>query len=514
MHGRGGAHAAVSGHRRPLAPPALDGVEFVADLGSGGHAEVFPYRQHLPDREVAVKVLIDAAASGAAFTAEANLMAKVSTHPYIVGVVGAHVADDGHPYLVMEYYPGANFLERAGTERFAIADALRVGVQVGGALETAHRAGILHRDVKPANILTSQYGRPGLTDFGIASAYGRSSDVDGISVPWSPPESFGAEVFDARADLYSLAATIYHLLAGRSPFAIPGGTNTLDLMSRIERERVPPIGRSDVPAGLERLLAQSMSKRPELRPSSVAELCWALQSIESELRLTPTVLELPDVGPRPKALPDERDDGATRVRGITEVLAQRQTVVVDSIPDVGSLEGVRREVRPPRERQGLLSEPDVEDTVIRAEPVAGGEAASSSSPTSRAPWFVGVAGAVVLLSVGGLLLMSGGGGGEASATTLFRAEALDELSAVASVDDITGTVTADGVEFSWSAPTGEAGDVYLFTHTVSGRSTSGRTEQHSVSFSNAVAGEEMCLAVVATRTGSADSGRRQACVTP
>lgn len=508
----------MSDLRRPAAPPSLDGLEYVADLGSGGYADVFLYRQHMPERDVAVKILIDPYASGVAFTAEANLMAKVSAHPYIVGVLGAHIASDGRPYLVMEYYPGANFLERARTERIATAEALRVGVQVGGALETAHRAGIVHRDVKPANILTSQYGRPGLTDFGIASADGRSSGVDGVSVPWAPPESFGREVFDARADLYSLAATIYHVIAGRSPFEVPGGKNSsLDLMARIERERLPPLGRSDVPPELERLLDVAMSKRPELRPSSVAEFCRSLQSIESQLRFTPTVLELPDVGPRPRVRVDDGDDAATRVRGVTEVKAQPPEVVVDAVPDTDALTGAPREVRPPRARVGILGEPDVADTVIRS-------ATPPSSPVSSAPpaaarrgviwWIAGAAVALVLVGIGVIAAATGGGGGESPGTTLFRAQSLDDVTTVDSVDDLTGRATPDGAEFSWSAPSGERGDVYVFTRTMSGQVTSGRTGQTSVAFSDTVAGEEICLAVVATRDGSGDSGRREACVTP
>ena len=220
-------------------PPVLAGYTPIELVGTGGYADVFLYEQHMPNRKVAVKVLIADVLSGdlqrRQFTAEANTMAKVSTHPYIVSIFHADVAADGRPYIVMEYYPGDNYLRRARREQFGVAEVLRVGVQVGSALETAHRAGILHRDIKPANILTSEFRRPGLADFGIASAQGpEAEETGGGSIPWSPPEAFGAADLGVTADVYSLAATLYHLLAGRSPFEVPGGDNSaLGLMARI-----------------------------------------------------------------------------------------------------------------------------------------------------------------------------------------------------------------------------------------------------------------------------------------
>ena len=248
---------------------------------------MFLYEQQMPNRKVAVKVLVSDALSGDVqrrqFTAEANLMAKVSSHPFIVSIIHADVAPDGRPYIIMEYYPGDNYLRRARREQFGVAEVLRVGVQVGSALETAHRAGILHRDLKPANILTSEYGRPGLADFGIASAQGPQADeTEGVSIPWSPPEAFGAADLGVTADVYSLAAMLYHLLAARSPYEVPGGDNSaLGLMSRIERGQLPPIGRPDVPPSLQRLLAQALAKDAAHRPSSVVAFLRQLQGVEA-----------------------------------------------------------------------------------------------------------------------------------------------------------------------------------------------------------------------------------------
>lgn len=111
------------------------------------------YQQHRPKRqEFAIKVLRPDAVQGPAkeqFETEANIMASVSTHPNIVTIYDAFEADDGRPCIVMELYPKPNFSERYRSTQFSVADALRVGIQLSGAVETAHRAGILHRDIKP-----------------------------------------------------------------------------------------------------------------------------------------------------------------------------------------------------------------------------------------------------------------------------------------------------------------------------------------------------------------------------
>ena len=180
---------------RDIAPPNLPGYRFIRHLGAGGNAQVYLYEQDLPQREVAVKVLNESALAEAArrrFTAEANVTAGLA-HRHIVQVFDAKVTDDGRPYIVMPYYPQPNLSVRARRAHFPVAEVLRIGIQIGSAVETRHRHGVLHRDIKPQNILTDSYGEPGLTDFGIATTTG-GDGPEGLSVPWSPPEIlFGAE---------------------------------------------------------------------------------------------------------------------------------------------------------------------------------------------------------------------------------------------------------------------------------------------------------------------------------
>jgi tRNA A-37 threonylcarbamoyl transferase component Bud32 len=281
-----------------VAPPELLGYRFIKHIGSGGNAQVYLYEQDLPHRKVAVKVLNESALSEAArhrFTAEANVTAGLA-HRHIVQVFDAAVTRDGRPYLVMPYYAQPNLSVRARRSHFSVADVLRIGIQIGSAVETSHRHDVLHRDIKPQNILSDAYGEPALTDFGIATTMG-GDGPEGLSVPWSPPEIlYGTAPGDQRSDVYSLGATLWHLLVGRSPFEQPGGDNsTFALMGRIKSEPPPRTQRADVPDSLERLLRQAMAKEPSARPQSAMDLIRGLQSIEQELRLPLTQPILPAV---------------------------------------------------------------------------------------------------------------------------------------------------------------------------------------------------------------------------
>lgn len=283
--------------------PAIEGLKFVRYLEKGGYSHVYEYEQKKPKMRVAVKVLDDSRLSEvqlAQFAGEAETMAELADHPYIVQVFNTGTTDSGQPYVVMKFFSGKNLGARAATTRFAVADVLKLAIQITSAVETAHRGGILHRDIKPANILMDAHGWPGLADFGIA---GRVADTDndddvGVSIPWSPPEVLsGASNGSAASDVYSLAATFWHLLAGRSPFEVPGGDNSnRALMGRILKAAPPATGRADAPTSLDRLLQQAMSKNPQQRPGTALELARALQAIEQEQRYARTEIIVAGLG--------------------------------------------------------------------------------------------------------------------------------------------------------------------------------------------------------------------------
>jgi serine/threonine protein kinase len=324
-----------------MEPPLLDGYEYQHLLGSGGYSDVFLYRQLMPERPVAIKVLLSAGLGDARrrdFAAEANAMAAVSAHPFIVTIFHAAVSDSGAPYLVMEYYPRPNLGVRARSEQLSVPEVLRVGIQVASAVETAHRAGILHRDIKPANILTSEYGRPGLTDFGIAASATSGAEAAGMSVPWSPPEIVvGSGTGDHLADVYSLGATLHTLIAGRSPFELLGRPNsTLDLIERIESMEPASMGRGDVPASLERVLRQSMAKAPDARPQSAAELARQLQGIEVELKLAVTQFEVREDAPVDVRVAD--DDDRTHLKAPVVIRSQAPVTPLGVPPASGRVD--------------------------------------------------------------------------------------------------------------------------------------------------------------------------------
>lgn len=415
--------------RPPSQPPRLPGYEYEKLLGSGGFADVFLYRQFRPQRRVAIKVLLSSVLDENVrrqFDAEANVMATMSTHPSIVTIHTADASSDHRPFIVMEYCPRPNYGVRFRKERITVAEALRVGVQIAGAVETAHRAGILHRDIKPANILVTDYNRPALTDFGISIAAGAGDDVEdsqGMSIPWSPPEFFADPPrADVRSDVFSLAATVYSLLAGHTPFEQVGRRNTAsDLIHRIASEPLRPLNRPDVPEELNRVLSIAMAKDPAGRYDTALAFGRGLQQVELSMSLPVTQMDVLDDRGAP-AVPlaeDDELDSHTRIRKVATV-----------DPETGSGAGRRKNLDPYAGVAPALSSPSgggfgsapsaseasVESTMLRpagapvgahsthtpysaASPAAAGDPRSTVAEPRKTPaWpFVTLAAVFVLL---------------------------------------------------------------------------------------------------------------------
>lgn len=512
----------MSGPRPPMKPPELPGYSFELLLGSGGYSDVFLYRQEMPRRQVAVKVLLGESLGDAGrreFDDEANTMAALSTHPFIVTIFHAAIAPGGHPFLVMEYYPRSNYSVRARSEQLSVAEVLRTGVQVASAVETAHRAGILHRDIKPANILTSEYGRPGLTDFGIASTTvgGETTEAAGMSIPWSPPEVVtGSGRSDERADVYSLAATLYTLLSGRSPFEVAGGSNrSLDLVTRIERQDVPPTGRGDVPASLERLLRQSMAKSPQDRPASAAAFARSLQEVEVEQQFSMTALEVRDDGTGDvRARGGIEDEDGTRLKspvvihsqaptttssttdgtvsrthsGVTDGTVQRSGVSADGlIRGVGFVPSspVQR-VEPPRHLAGAGLDPG---PVVDVAPGTANLEIDRPPAAARPPAnkLVVAAGGVLLLIVALFVVRVVMLGGDSSTSTTTTSSGPvtrpvgDIVATPTSPRDVELTVGVDGlVTVSWTPVRSLPGDLYQVLDNNGDQPLADATEQTSI----------------------------------
>jgi hypothetical protein len=502
----------VTARREASAPPDLPGYEHVRVLGLGGFADVFLYRQHLPRRDVAVKVLLAGSLDDDVrerFQTEANLMAQLSHHPSIVTIHHAAIAADGRPYLVMEYCSRPGLAERYRAERMSVAEVLRIGVRLASAVETAHRAGILHRDIKPANVLTTDFGWPALTDFGIAATTGPGVQATGMSIPWSPPELLAEHPHgDERSDVYSLGATVYSLLAGRSPFELPGGNNSAQqLVARIERSPLPAVGREDVPPQLQALLERAMSKHPSRRFPSAVAVARALQEVEAALRLPVTPLDLPDApaapAAGPAADPGAVDEDATRLRGIS----------LPAPPVVATAE----DEAATRARSVVVGRPTLVAPPSTPAPAPTG--VPVDPPPRRRSRVAAVVAAVVVVVAGAAIayatLGDRGGTSVGPSETLAPPDTQPVAAPVPAPHSLAGTRAADGsVTFTWQNPDPQDGDRYLWgVLTVTGEPTLELVDDATVTVPAEQATGEVCIEVSTVRADRARSARpAQGCV--
>jgi putative non-specific serine/threonine protein kinase len=289
----------------------LDDFHFVSYLGSGGFSDVYLYEEQLPKRLVAIKVLSRTAlgeGDSSQFRDEVDLMAQLSGHPSVVEIHDANVAESGQPYVVMQYCPMPSLAERLANGPLAIEDALKMGVQVASAVHTAHVMGIVHHDLKPANVLYSQFGRPLLGDFGIATLVGATNqDVMGASLPWAAPEVLLNQQADARADVYSLAATVYTALSGHAPFATDDALTRREYITHMFATQLAPLGlgkgqpqEADAPDNadayerLDEVLMAAMEREVDKRTATAVEFGRQLQEVQAALGHQPTDLEVPE----------------------------------------------------------------------------------------------------------------------------------------------------------------------------------------------------------------------------
>ncbi len=270
-----------------LPDAGVEGFEIAELIGSGGSGRVYRARQQGFDRDVALKVLdvdLETAEERAQFERECRALGALSAHPNIVTVFGAAATADGRPCLVMELCGAGTMADRVSREgALPIGDVLTIGVEVAGALQTAHEFGILHRDIKPHNVFRSDFGAAALGDFGISSFDGDRTVTGGgrLTVHYSAPETIEGDGATVASELYSLAATLYTLAAGDKPFPRGEGQSMADLARRILTEPAPLLAGEGVPDDLALLLRQAMAKHPAERPGSLADFGARLQQIQA-----------------------------------------------------------------------------------------------------------------------------------------------------------------------------------------------------------------------------------------
>ena len=230
-------------------------------------------------RETAVKVdsrALHSERDQRRFFREVTAAGRLSGHPHVIDVYDAGTLRDGRPYMVMELCPGGSLndeLRRNGP--LSPASACQIGVNLADALAAAHELGILHRDLKPANILVNRYGVVGIADFGLASiiAAGGEQSVsrDALTPAYAPPESFRAEEPSAAADVYSMAATLYALTAGRPPH-FPASGESPGMWALLERHGQQVEDIPGVPARMMDILQACLAADPSRRLPSAASL--------------------------------------------------------------------------------------------------------------------------------------------------------------------------------------------------------------------------------------------------
>ncbi|MFD9660950.1 protein kinase [Rhodococcus sp. NPDC059968] len=275
--------------RYPPTPAAeLGGAGFadVQEIGRGGFGVVYRCTQADLDRTVAVKVLtveLDEE-NRARFFREQRAMGRLTGHPNIVNILQVGATDSGRPYIVMPYHSQDSLdvrIRRHGP--LSVEEALRLGVKIAGAVESAHRLGVLHRDVKPANILLTDYGEPELADFGIAHISGGFETATGAvtgSPAYTAPEVLAGDPPAPAADVYGLGAALFSALTGHAAFERRSGEQVVAQFLRITTTEAPDLREHEIPDDVSAVVARAMSREPGQRPATAADFGQELRTLQ------------------------------------------------------------------------------------------------------------------------------------------------------------------------------------------------------------------------------------------
>lgn len=293
----------------------IPGYSDLHRIGHGGFSVV--YRAHHAGlaRVVALKVLtvefIDAQIKRGLLR-EVQLAGRLSGHPNVVTVLDSGLTSSGRPFIAMDYYERGSLRDRLAAEGpLPLAEVLRVGIKIAGALAAAHQEGILHRDVKPQNILISRYNEPALADFGTARLTAEleaSARTEALTPFHAAPEVLEGHPPAPAADVYSLGSTLYQLLAGRPAFQRDADFGIAPLLLRILTEEVPPISRPDVPEQISAVIRQAMHRDPAQRFVTAQALLDALRQQQHALGLQLTETAGPRNGPQAQPPNGSQDD--------------------------------------------------------------------------------------------------------------------------------------------------------------------------------------------------------------
>ncbi len=314
-------------------------------VGRGGMSTVYRATDAVLGRTVAVKVLSPALADedpvwGARFEREARAAASL-THSGVATVYDTGV-EDGTRFIVMEFVPGRSLATIVTEEApFEPARAVEIGAQVADVLSAAHAAGIVHRDIKPGNVIVGPDGRVKVLDFGIARAGDGTALTQTVAVlgtaAYMAPEQASGQRADARSDIYSLGCVLYAMLAGSPPFAGELAAAVLHQHVTAAPRPLRELAR-EVPPPLAALVEKMLAKSPDARPQSAGEVRDRLRSALDPT--APTVIAAADEAPvataRTERSPDARRAGAGRGLAVAAVALLALVIVAAAIASLGS----------------------------------------------------------------------------------------------------------------------------------------------------------------------------------
>lgn len=306
-----------------------DRYEILSKVGAGGMSDVYKAKDHILSRFVAIKVLKQEFSEDSSFVtkfrAEAQSAAGLE-HPNIVNIYDVG-SENGLYYIVMEYVEGITlktYIEKKG--QLSFKESASIAIQVARGIEAAHNKNIIHRDIKPQNIIISTDGKVKVTDFGIAKATSSntiSSDVMG-SVHYASPEQARNGFVDGRSDIYSLGIVMFEMVTGRVPF--DGDTTVAVALQHLQEEIArPSIYAPDLPISFEKIILKCTQKTPDRRYQTIEELLTDIRrSLAHPDEDFVTIAPLVDGG-KTKVISPEELDKIKEGRGVAEDLNDDDT---------------------------------------------------------------------------------------------------------------------------------------------------------------------------------------------
>lgn len=367
------------------AHPEIPGLTDWRPLARGGFATVWQARQETLNRLVAVKVdqrTLDSDKEQRRFLREAGAAGRMSGHPGIVTVHDAGILADGRPYLVMELCPGGSLTKWLKPDHRPTQEQVRdVGIRIADALASAHERGVLHRDVKPANIMIDSYGNPGLVDFGLAAMPQPGQDLsvtmEALTPAYAPKEVLYQRPPSEFGDVFSLAATLYALLDGKPPRWPDEGSPSLPEIFEMQSKPVSRL--PDVNPQLMDVLMSALADDATARPSA-AEFRDQLKAVDLAAALSERPPTVPPSAPATLPGRPERGDRRRRLPLLIGLVAVLLAVVVIAGMALGALRQPGSAVTPP-----VVPATPAAPTTEPTQSPSPSPSPSQTSPTSLPP---------------------------------------------------------------------------------------------------------------------------------